>query len=453
MLNEGHHYVSLLLNELDRLVQAFNSNDSVHPFDIKEQLLKIRDIDEESYFNALKSIPVELLAEVVAELPSYLQLEASESFGVKKLAKITTEMDTDDAATFLKNITKTEDVLQRIEPEEQKVIRELISYDDNVAGAYMQTELFAVNESEVVGEAIDRLRTMKKNGEIQGIGQIFIQKDNGEYLCSIGVEELVLFNTHNTFKVALESGTVERNEVFSRHFEDIKDVVEKVSDYNLSVIPVLNEENTLLGRITSDDIYDLIESHATEEMFSMAGLNPEVELAENLHDTAKKRAMWLAVNLLTAIAASLVVAYFDETIKSFVALAVLMPIVASMGGNAGTQSLTVTVRQLSIGEIAMEDALYTIKKEVSLALMNGLLFALVIGTISTLWFKLPVLGVVIALSTIINLFLAGLFGAMIPLILDRLEIDPAVASSVLLTTITDIVGFLSFLGLAHLLLR
>jgi magnesium transporter len=208
----------------------------------------------------------------------------------------------------------------------------------------------------------------------------------------------------------------------------------------------------LIGRITSDDIYDVIEENATEQMYNMAGVNDEAEQEEDLWTIGKSRAIWLGINLLTAIAASLVIGLFDATIQSLVALAVLMPIVASMGGNAGTQSLTVTVRQMALGDIEGSDARKTIIKEVILSLLNGTLYAVVIGVIAYLWFKMPMLGVVIALSMIINLLMAGFFGASIPLVLKKLNVDPAVGSTVILTTITDVVGFFSFLGLASIIL-
>ena len=451
--------VSTLINDIKEAIESYSSDEgSVHAFDLKETLLEIRDIEEELYLSTMKTIPNELLADIISELPSHLQEEASERFGIKKLARITTEMDTDDAADFLKNIgekniSRAENILQKINAEDQKIIRELISYEDDVAGAYMQTELFSAKENEVVGEGIKRLRQMKIDGEIQEISQVFIVSNSGEFLCSIGSEELVFLNPSETFKDSLEQAYIKKYEFTVNHFDDIKDVVEKVSDYNRSVIPVIDEKRILLGRITSDDIYDLIETQATEEMFSMAGLNADVEQADDLKEAAKQRSLWLGVNLLTAISASAVISVFDSTIQSYVSLAVLMPIVASMGGNAGTQSLTVTVRQLSIGEIDFEDAISTIKKEVSLALINGLIFAIVIGVLAYLWFKLPILGVVIAISTIINILVAGFSGAIIPLFLDKLKVDPAIASTVLLTTITDLIGFLSFLGLAKLMMN
>jgi magnesium transporter len=195
-----------------------------------------------------------------------------------------------------------------------------------------------------------------------------------------------------------------------------------------------------------------MQESATEQIYNLAGVDDEAEEEENFFEAGKKRGSWLFLNLLTAITASLVIQMFDETIQSFVALAILMPIVASMGGNAGTQTLTVTVRRLALGDIELENAKETIKKEVMLSLANGLIFALILGLISYLWFGEQLLGIIIAVSMVINLVAAGFFGAVIPLALKRFHVDPAVGSTVLLTTVTDVVGFFSFLGLASWLL-
>lgn len=184
----------------------------------------------------------------------------------------------------------------------------------------------------------------------------------------------------------------------------------------------------------------------------MAGVNESAEQEESILEIGKSRAFWLGINLLTAIAASIVIGLFDTTIQSLVALAVLMPIVASMGGNAGTQTLTVTVRQMAMGDISNEDAKKTVYKEVVISLVNGFIFAFVIGLIAYFWFNIPLLGLVIAMSMVINLLSAGFFGAVIPLTLEKLKIDPAIGSTVILTTVTDVVGFFSFLGLATIIL-
>ena len=234
--------------------------------------------------------------------------------------------------------------------------------------------------------------------------------------------------------------------------EDIDDVVKKFQEYDLSVLPVVSSRGKLLGRITSDDIYDIISEQATDQMYHLAGVDDDAEEDDDLFKAGKARAIWLGINLITAILASIVIAMFSDTLQSIVALAILMPIVASMGGNAGTQSLTVVVRQLALGDIAKNDAYRTIKKEVLLSLINGALFALIMGIVASLWFDKGMLGVVIGLSMVINLLSAGFFGSMVPLLLKRLDIDPAIGSTVILTTVTDVVGFLSFLGLATIIL-
>lgn len=457
MAETDHNTQELFESIIFEIDQYNNENKVLYPYDLKEKLLELKDLEEEFYHKALKKIPNELLAEVLSEMPAHLQEDAAAFLGSFKLAKVASEMDTDDAADFIQNISENhetiaESILANIDKEDRDLIESLISYEEDVAGSYMQTEVFSAKLNETIGTSIQRLARLKEEREIDNIYQVFIVDKDNHFICSIGLEEVIIMDFRKTYKDIVEDDEKEYTQISCQHLDDIKDVVEKVSSYNLSVIPVLKEDGSLIGRITSDDIYDIIEEQATEQIFSLAGVNEEAEQDNNLFNVIKTRATWLGINLLTAIAASFVVSLFDETISSLVSLAILMPIVASMGGNAGTQSLTVTVRKLAIGEISEEDAKETIFKEVIFSLANGFFFALIIGIVAGLWFNMPLLGLVIALSTIINLLFAGFFGAITPLILEKLDIDPAVASSVILTTITDIVGFFSFLGLAKLIL-
>jgi len=217
-------------------------------------------------------------------------------------------------------------------------------------------------------------------------------------------------------------------------------------------LPIVDYNGRLLGRITSDDIHDVIEERATEQIYHLAGVDDEAEHEEGLYEAGKSRMSWFFLNLITAIIASFVIGLFDQVLQAYVALAVLMPIVASMGGNAGTQSLTIMVRQLALGEVDFENSKDAITKEIILSGINGFVFALLIGIISYLWFEEVKIGLVIAASMMINLLCAGFFASIIPLSLKKLGIDPAIGSTVFLTTITDVVGFLSFLGLASLVL-
>jgi magnesium transporter len=452
---ELQNIIEQLSNEILSVIDDFKiDNNTIHPYDIAEQLLDLRDLDEKEYYKLLKKLPHELFAEVLAEFPEYIQEEISELLSTKKLADITSKMDTDDAVDFIQNVQEDHEeialeIIESFEKEEQEVINQLISYEEYEAGSYMQTELFGAHVTETVGSAIKRLKAMKESGEVDNIWHCHVTDLNGSYYGSVGLEELIIFDHDITFD-AIPSDKF-RNYCI-HHKTDIKEAVEMVTNYNLTTLPVIDSRNILLGRITSDDIYDIIEESATEQIYNMAGVDDEAEQEESMFEIGKSRAIWLGLNLITAIAASLVIGIFDTTIQSLVALAILMPIVASMGGNAGTQSLTVTVRQIAIGHIELEDAKKTIYKEVIISLANGFIFAFVIGIIAYLWFSMPMLGVVIAISMIINLLSAGFFGSVIPLALERVGIDPAIGSTVLLTTVTDVVGFFSFLGLATIIL-
>ncbi len=447
--------IEFLSNQLREEISQFKEeNATIHPYDIAELLLRLRDLDEDLYADMLKKMPSALFAEVVSEMPDYVQEQVSDYLSTKKLIAITSNMDTDDAADFIQNISEeNEDVAQSIlesfDDDDKELLEQLISYDESQAGAHMQTELFSASEDEKVGDAIKRLKQLKEIGELDNIWHCHITTKNKKYIGSVGLEELIIIDHDLKFSDISNEKLKNYN---IAHTCDIKEAVDMITNYNLSSLPVVDDKNKLIGRITSDDVYDIIQESATEQIYNMAGVNDEAEQEENIYEIGKSRAFWLGINLLTAIAASIVIGLFDSTIQSLVALAVLMPIVASMGGNAGTQTLTVTVRQMALGDIEKEDAKKTIYKEVVISLVNGLLFAFIIGIISYLWFSMPLLGVVIAMSMVINLLGAGFFGAVIPLMLQKSGIDPAIGSTVLLTTVTDIVGFFSFLGLATIIL-
>jgi magnesium transporter len=343
-------------------------------------------------------------------------------------------------------------VFENLDKEEQQDIAMLQKYKDDEAGAFMQTELFTAKVDEVVQDAIKRFSKLKKSNEIENVHTVFITNSKNQLLYCIDLDDILTFDFSLTFAENIKESEEKFEPIKAYDTEDIKDVVNYFKEYDLSVIPIVNRQNVLLGRITSDDIYDIINEQATEQMYNLAGVNDEAEEDEEVLKASKTRATWLGINLITAILASIVIGIFQDTIDSMVALAVLMPIVASMGGNAGTQTLTVVVRQLALGDISYSDARRIIKKEVSISLLNGILFAIIMGIIASIWFDKGMLGVVIALSMVVNLFMAGFFGATIPLLLKKMDIDPAIGSTVILTTVTDVVGFFSFLGLATIIL-
>lgn len=453
-MNEELH---LSAEKIKQCIAEYNEGMAlgVHPYEIADLLVEIAEEDKRLYLGLLEILPHILLAEVLVELPKPLQEEFYLGHGAKELAQLTQELDTDDAADLIQHIeivdeTKAGAVLKNLPSADRDTIEELISYDSNEAGAYMQVELFDAHTDETIGDSIKRLKHMKANNQVSNVHHVFVVSGKKKFLGMIPLEDLILHGPKEYYRDIIEAeGKIT---VSIKDSDEIKSAIETVSNYDLSVIAVVNEKGTLLGRITSDDIYDIIEEEATDQIYHLAGVNDEAEQEESLWRIGKSRGIWLGLNLLTAIAASLVIGLFDSTIQSLVALAVLMPIVASMGGNAGTQTLTVTVRQMALGDIDLDEAKETIYKEVVVSLMNGMLYAVVMGLIAYWWFALPMLGVVIGAAMVINLLSAGFFGAVIPLGLKKFGIDPAIGSTVLLTTVTDVVGFFSFLGLATMIL-
>jgi len=441
------------MNQLQDYLNAHEISD-MHPTDIAKIL---KGLSDDAFSDAIKLVPKDLVGDVALALPDRYFDDVVENLSVDELSHAVTELESDDQAEFMQELEDLDEsvasqVFENLHEDDQEEIQKLKTYDENEAGAHMQLELFTANKDEIVQDVIKRFAQLRKENHVENVQNLFITDEDKKLKYAVGLDDLLIFDFSKTVIANIEASQESFEPIKAVDTDPIKEVVHVFEEYDLSVLAIVNAYGILLGRITSDDIYDIINEHATEQMYNLAGVDDEAEEDEEILPAGRKRATWLAFNLLTAIAASLVIGLFAETLQSMVALAVLMPIVASMGGNAGTQSLTVVVRQLALGDISKGDAMRIIKKEVSIALLNGLLFAIIIGIIAALWFDTRMLGVVIALSMLINLFFAGLFGASVPLLLKRMDVDPAIGSTVILTTITDVVGFFSFLALATYIL-
>ncbi|HIP18580.1 MAG TPA: magnesium transporter [Sulfurovum sp.] len=441
---------------MDKLTQYLNahSNDELHPSEIANLL---KDMDEKSFDEAVQFIPKELIADVALELPDRYFEDIVESYSPKELADSVAELESDDQTDFMQELEEVDEeiaqeVFEQLHVDDQADILHLKQYDENEAGAYMQTEVYTANLHHTVHDVIREFAELRKQDELENVNYLFVTDDKNILRYGIGLDNLLVFDFEKTLEENIEENPEKFKPITGNNHDDIQDIVQKFQEYDLSSMPIIDYNGALLGRITSDDIYDIMNEQATDQMYNLAGVNDDAEEDDDLIKAGKARAVWLAVNLVTAIVASLVIGLFEDTLQTVVALAILMPIVASMGGNAGTQSLTVVVRQLALGDIAKHDAYRTIKKEVILSLANGLFFAIIMGVIASLWFDQDMLGIVIGLSMIINLFMAGFIGSMVPLLLKRMDIDPAIGSTVILTTVTDVVGFFSFLGLATVIL-
>ena len=428
----------------------------MHPSDLGKYLRSLRSKDVEEFKNTLLKFPHETLGPVLLELPEKLQNEAFAFLPHENLARATEELESDDATDLVQELvdadeSKGHEVISKLEKDDREEINALRQYSEEQAGSIMQVEVFKATAEETIRKAIHRLADDKEDRKLRNIYQVFIVDGEGVLVASAALSELITMNFNSSFSEIVKGREFpEKYKV--NEFESIENVVKLFEHYDLTYAPVVNGRGELLGRITSDDIFDEIEDLATEQIYNLAGVDDEAEEENYLRVVFQKRASWLLLNLLTAIFASLVIAQFDETLKAYIPLAILMPIVASMGGNAGTQSLTVMVRQIALGDVNGDSAYSAIRKEIILSIMNGLLFALIMGFISYFWFSNIKLGFVIGFALIINLMVAGLFGALIPLVLKKMKSDPAVGSTVIITTLTDVVGFLAFLGLARIVL-
>jgi len=415
----------------------------MHASELAELLLSCRKDEERS--TLIESIPDELLGEAMLELPEGMQEDLLTDFNADEVEEVVEHLDSDDAADFLQAVDKdvADEVMERLEPSDRREIEQLMSHDEETAGGLMQAELFKVRAGWSVEKVLQVLRRFGK--EIENLNYVYVVNDDDLLVGALSLHTLLFAEPE-----VMVSDLADRDFPRVLAGQDQEDVVRIFEKFDVLALPVVNERGALIGRITADDVIDVIHEEATEDMYRLAALSDQDDLAEPVAITAGRRGVWLAVNLVTAIAASLVIAQFEATIAQFVALAVLMPIVASMGGIAGTQTLTVIVRGIALGRITFANARRTLIKEVSVGLVSGLVFALVIGTIASLWFpELGVrLGAIIAAAMLLNLFAAGLAGSLIPLTLQRLKIDPALASGTILTTVTDVVGFFAFLGLA-----
>lgn len=443
---------------IDQHLDENLEDNELSPYELAQHLKTLKKHDEELFAQYLEKLDPEILGDVAIELPDHMLKDVIDTLPAEKIVEALEELESDDATDLLQYIEdidedKARELFNELDRENQNEILRLRSYEEDRAGAHMQTELFSAHLEEKLGSAVARLRREKQEGKLENVSQLFIIDKNGVLQYAIPLEDLILFDFTKTLKQNIESAQIDH---YKPHVANDMDLMQNVADmfqeYDLNVIAVTSSTGILLGRITSDDIHDYIQESATEQIYNLAGVDDESEEDDTLFKAGRGRAVWLGVNLLTALFSSSIIGLFDETIAAYVALAVLMPIVASMGGNTGTQALAVTVRRLALGEIEFKDAKNVLKREVSISLINGLIFGVVMGIIASVWFDKGMLGVVIGLSMVTNLFFAGFFGTIIPLTLRRFNIDPAVGSAVILTTFTDAIGFFSFLGLAKWIL-
>ena len=394
-----------------------------------------------------KLIEIEAFAiepEIFIELNESLQSEVLLLLTPESIAKILRKLESDNALQILEKIeeTKKKKVLENLSPQDRFLLEEGLSYPEDSAARIMQREFTAVPSDWTVGQTIDYLRENKELPE--EFLEIFIV-DNGFKPIGTVPSSRVLRTPRNS---KMNSIMREIPVLISVNM-DKEEVGLTFENYNLVSAGVVNKDNKLIGMITADDVVTVVQEEAEEDVLRLAGVGDE-EITDGVLKKTKRRFSWLLLNLLTAIIASIVIGFFQEDIEKVVALAVLMPIVASMGGNAGMQTLAVTIRAIAKQEISSGNFYKIVTKEFVIGILNGIIFAIISAAVVQFWFKELDLSILIAVAMILNMIVAGLFGILVPVSLKKFNIDPALASSVFVTTITDVIGFLSFLGIGSI---
>ena len=381
----------------------------------------------------------------LTEVDDTVREEILEEVSSKVIAEGVRDLDSDDAAHIIEDLPAQEqaEILEQMPPPERSAVERILHYPEESAGRRMQTEYIAVPPSWTVGDAIDHLRETADLPD--RFFELYVVDEGRKLLGAVALDRLL--RTKRPVPVAALMDPDRRR---VRATDDQEEVARMFERYNLVAAPVVDEGERLVGVLTHDAIIDVIEEEAEEDIRALGGVTRDEELADSVWDITKGRFNWLLINLATAFMASSVLSLFEGLLEKMVALAVLAPIVASQGGNATTQTMTVAVRALATRELTDANARRVILRELSVGALNGLAFAVITGVAAWAWFKVPGLGIVIGLAMICNLIAAALGGILIPLGLHRLKFDPAVASGPFVTTVTDVVGFFSFLAIATL---
>ena len=445
--------IDLIVESVRRLLRIgatsnlLNLLQKQHPADLAQIFTELPEKERHAVFNVLVEKNGRLAMEALSELGPESGAELLALRPAEEIARLTQEIPSDDAAALIDHLPEelSTAVLDLIRPKPGGGVSELLEYEEKTAGRLMNPNVFALSEELTAGEAITALQTAR---DVEMVFYLYIVDERRHLVGVVSLRRLLLVPPDTALKRIMTS------DIYSARVDtDQEEVAREVASYNLLAIPVVDTENKLAGVITVDDVIDVIKDEATEDVYRLAGVSKDDGVLTPAGDSLRRRLPWLLVNLLTAFMAAAVVSLFQGTIQKVVVLATFMPIVAGMGGNAATQTLAVIVRGLALGELTLANARQVLLKEglvgIGNGVANGLIGALFVGLFSHDW----ILGAILALAMIINMFVAATAGTLIPLGLRAAKVDPALASSVFITTFTDVFGFFSFLGLATIFVR
>ena len=435
------------LQRIGATANLLNLLQKQHPADLAEVFTELPDRDRRSVFHTLIGQNSRLAMEALCELEPDVGAPLLVDEPPEQLARLLQEIPSDDAAAVIDSLPDelSTSVLELMRRKDSDEVQHLLEYDDKTAGRIMNPNVFALAEDMTAGEAIAALQTSR---DVEMVFYLYVVDERRHLVGVISLRRLLLVSPETPLNRIMTTDLMS-----ARVETDQEEVAQLVASYNLLAIPVVDDENKLVGIITVDDVIDVIKDEATEDIYRMAGVSSDEHVSTPAREAFRKRLPWLGVNLVTAILAALVVRLFQATIDQVVALAAFMTIVASMGGNAATQTLTVIVRGIALGELTWGSSRRALVKEAAVGLANGVVLG--IAGAGVAWWVVgnPYFGGILALAMVINLLVAAVAATLIPIALRALKIDPALASSVFITTLTDLFGFFAFLGLATFFLQ
>ena len=431
--------------------------DVENPAQIAKKLHQQYATDVGVFFTEIALLPIETLCKILYELPSHIFEETFSRIPHKKMASALSYLTSDDLTDFLQRVKQydqnyAKSTYHLLAPSEQAEVHQLSQFPEDQAGAYMQMEMVTAELHDTLLKVKQNVRNFRIEEPDSPIFKLFVVDADRHLAAILHFTDLLLFDDHDTMQEIIARAAIHHHKPMSIHdTTPITTVIQLFEEYELSVIAVINKDEQLQGRIVFEDIYDLIRMQEHSQALKMAGADKDAE-EESLESARKARLHWLLINLLALTCAALIVNVYAETIEHIVALAVLMPIVAALGGNVGNQAVTVTVRKIALGQVDWQNAYPVILREIKISSINGLIMGGAVSILAMVWFHQALLGLVIAIAIIVNLAVAGLIGSLIPLLIKKFGGDPAIASPLLLTTATDAIGFFVFLGLAELIL-
>ncbi|WP_432817001.1 magnesium transporter [Sulfitobacter sp. JB4-11] len=426
------------IEDRDKLIELM---EPLHPADIADLLEQINAFDRS---RLIRLYDLEFDGEILSELDESIREEVISVLTPQVLSDAVRDLDSDDVVDLIEDLegAQQEQILDALEDSDRAAVEQALSWPEYSAGRLMQREVVMAPQHWNVGQAIDHLRATPEDDLPDQFYHIVMVDPRLHPVGNVTLGKLMRSKRDTRLTDILE----ETFQIIPAD-QDEGEVAYAFNQYHLISAPVVDGEGRLIGVITIDDAMVVLDEEHEEDILRLAGVG-EGSLSDRVIGTTKQRLPWLAVNLITSIAASMVIAQFEMAIAQIVALAVLMPIVASMGGNAGTQSLTVAVRAIATKDLTGSNIWRVIRRECLVGLINGVIFAVVMGVVGVIWFGSPALGYVIAAAMVVNMVVAGLAGTGIPIVLERIGVDPALASGAFVTTVTDVVGFFAFLGLA-----